>query len=316
MLPRCYEPRIWTTRKPSIKGPRRKKLRRRSKPPIRLTHERGAAYVTRLAAAEPEIVEPLARSTHDRLGEDPDAPLPSELSIERRMHVFDTALDLADFRFSKQLLDASSAESAFKQRLLSRRAKLGVQSPALRIPQRELDNPLRGHDVGRWDLGHGYSSLRGFYHALDVRLALHDWSDPSPGYPETLSISFLPLRLRYYLERQQLELEELSLISITSLVPIDVFDRSISWHARAGGARIHDAGCDECFAGIVEAGGGVAASAFAQGVLLFANLNTAVMGLGPIEGGIAELPLRVGVGPKAGLRLRLDPELIGVLRAD
>lgn len=251
-----------------------------------------------------------------QLGEDPDAPLPPELSTERRMHVLDTALDLVDFRFSKQLLDPSSPESAFKQRLLSRRAKLGGQSPALNIPQRELDNPLLGHDVGRWDLGHGYSSLNGLYHALDVRLALHDWSDPSPGYPETLSISFLPLRLRYYLEPERLELEELSLISITSLVPIDVFDRSLSWHVRAGAARIHDAGCDECFTGVVEAGGGVAAGALGQRVLLFANLNTAIMGLGPIEGGIADLPLRAGVGPKAGLRLRLDPELIGVLRAD
>lgn len=251
-----------------------------------------------------------------QLGADPDAPLPPELSVERSMHVLDTALDLVDFRSSKQLLDPGSPESAFKQRLLSRRAKLGVQSPALSIPQRELDNPLLGHDVGRWDLGHGYSSRSGLYHALDVRLALHDWSDPSPGYPETLSINFLPLRLRYYLEPERLELEELSLVSITSLVPMDVFDRAMSWHARAGAARIHDEGCDECFAGIVEAGGGVAAGAFGQALLAFANLNTAIMGLGPIQGGIADLPLRAGVGPKAGLRLRLAPELITVLRGD
>jgi hypothetical protein len=251
-----------------------------------------------------------------RLGGNPDAALPPGLSRERQMHILDTALDLADFRFSKQLLDPTSAESAFKQRLLSRRAGLRVPSPPLSIPGRALDNPLLGHDVGRWDLGQGHSSRHGFYQALDLRLALHDWSDPSAGYPETLSINFLPLRLRYYVERQRLELEEASLVSITSLVPLDLFDRSMSWNARAGVTRIHDAGCADCLVGMLEAGGGIAVGAFEQGLLLFANLNTALMGLGPIQGGIADLPLRAGVGPKAGLRLRFAPELIGVLRAD
>jgi hypothetical protein len=251
-----------------------------------------------------------------QLGADPATPLPEVLGAARTMAVLDTALDLVDFRHSKELLDPSSAASRLKQRLLSRRAALGIPSPPLVIPTPELENPLRGHERARLDLGEGYATRAGFYHALDLRLALHDFSDPSAGYPETLSISFLPLRFRYYIERRRLELREASLIAITSLVPMDVFDRSLSWHAHLGAVRIRDRGCNECLAGVAEAGGGVAAELFDDGVVAFMNLNTALYGLGPIEGGLAGLPLRLGVGPKAGLRLRPLPELVGVLRGD
>jgi hypothetical protein len=251
-----------------------------------------------------------------RLGEEPDLPLPAELNAERRMAILDTALDLIDFRHNKQLLDPTSAASLLKQQLLQRRARLAIPSPPLSIPPPELENPLSGHERGRLDLGEGYSTRAGFYHALDVRLALHDWSDPSAGYPETLSINFLPLRFRHYIERQQLTLEEASLISITSLVPMDVFDHSLSWHARLGAGRIHDEGCDDCLAGVAEAGGGIAGGLFDNALLGFLNMNTALHGLGPIEGGLADLPLRLGIGPKAGLRFRPLPELVGVLRGD
>jgi hypothetical protein len=270
-----------------------------------------AQFRTRLSGldgAEAELVF--------ELGEDPDRPLPASASPERQMAMLDTALDLIAFRHGKELLEPTSAPSARAQRLQSRRARLGLISPPLVIPTPELENPLRGHERVRLDLGEGYSTRSGYYHALDLRLALHDWSDPSAGYPETLSISFLPIRLRHYIERQRLELEQASLIAITSLVPMDVFDQSISWHAHIGAARLHDDGCDECLAGLVEAGGGIAGGLFDDGVLAYVNFNTALAGLGPIEGGLFGWPVRLGVGPKAGLRLRPLPELVSTLRGD
>jgi hypothetical protein len=67
---------------------------------------------------------------------------------------------------------------------------------------------------------------------------------------------------------------------------------------------------------VAEAGGGIAGGVLDDGVLAFVNANTALYGLGPIDGGLGGLPLRLGVGPKAGLRLRPVPELVAVLRAD
>lgn len=251
-----------------------------------------------------------------QLGEDPGTPLPASASVERQRAMLDTALDLVAFRNAKELLDPASEASARSQRLLSRRARLGVVSPPLVIPAPALENPLRGHERARLDLGEGYSTRAGFFHALDLRLALHDFSDPSAGYPETLSISFLPIRLRHYIERQRLQLEQASLIAITSLVPMDVFDQSISWHAHIGAERIRDRGCDDCLAGVIEAGGGVAGGLLDDGVLGYLNVNTSLAGLGPIDGGLGGLPLRLGIGPKAGLRLRPAPTLVGTLRGD
>lgn len=250
------------------------------------------------------------------LGEDPDAPLPASTSPERQMAILDTALDLYDFRYSKELLDPGSEASRLKQRVLRRRARLGLRSPPLAIPTPAHENPLVGHGRARLGLGEGYSTRDGFFHALDLRLALHDFSDPSAGYPETLSISFLPLRFRHYIEAERLSLEQASLVSITSLVPMDAFDRSLSWHAHVGATRLHDAGCDECLAAVVEAGGGIAGALFDKGVIAFANMNTALHALGPIDGGLGGLPLRLGVGPKAGLRLRPFPELVALLAGD
>jgi hypothetical protein len=264
--------------------------------------------LTALAASEANLVF--------RLGDDPNTPLTAELGVDRRMAILDTALDLMDFRHSKELLDPASLASQLKQRLLSRRAALGIPSPKLEIPTPVLENPLRGHERARLDLGQGYRSGPGFYHALDLRIALHDLGDPSAGYPETLSINFLPVRLRYYIERERFELVEASLIAITSLVPMDVFDRSLSWHARLGAERIRDRGCEGCFAGVAEAGGGAALDALDGAVVGYVNMNTALYGLAPIEDGLFDLPLRLGIGPKLGLRLRPSPELVALLRGD
>jgi hypothetical protein len=97
---------------------------------------------------------------------------------------------------------------------------------------------------------------------------------------------------------------------------MDVFDRSLSWHARVGAERIRDRGCEDCFAGVAEAGGGVAFDALGGGVVAYANLNTALYGLAPIDEGLFGLPLRLGIGPKVGLRLRPLPELVALVRGD
>jgi hypothetical protein len=248
-----------------------------------------------------------------RLGKDPSAPLPQHFTTERAVRVLDTALDLADFRYNKELLDADSPESAIKQRLLVRRAELLVPSEPLAVRVPALENPLLGHDTRRLDLGVGYFEPYGGYYTLGGRLALHDLSDPSAGFPETLAIEFLPTELRYYIERERPSLEEASFIAITSVSPLNRFDRSFSWNLRVGAARLHDDGCKECLVGRLELGAGFALSALAHGVTFYANLDNELSGLGPIHGGLGELPLRFGIGPKLGVRLRYTERLVSLL---
>ena len=251
----------------------------------------------------------LAAVSH--LTRDPDAALPPELDPPSEARVLDAALDLIDFRFAGELVrkpgTREDPESVrFKQRLLERRAALDVESEDRPISPPFRDMPHVGHDSRRLGLGSGYLQGRGYYHSLDFRLALHDLVDPTLGYPETSAIEFLPMRFRYYVESPKLELEDFSLVSVTSITPFDRFEHAMSWTVNAGGRRIRDAGCNGCFAGTTEVGGGFAVPFFSKDLLFYAFADTQLFV--PVHSALLSF-LRVGVGPMGGVRLKVSEDL-------
>lgn len=263
-----------------------------------------------------EVLRPQDVAVLQTLASDPEAKFPASISTDQQVKIFDAALDLMDFRHSEGLLDPESPESAHKQTLMRRRAQLGIQSADLHVPARAEENPLTSHGVRRLDIGVGRSSSKGHFQALDFRLALHDLGDPGLGYPDTLSIAFLPIRLRYYHEQQHLELDQLHLVSITSLVPLDTFIQSISWNVRVGVERLVDSACDRCLAGVVETGGGVTIASTNRAAMAYAMLNARVAGFGPFEGGLNDWPFRIGPVGDVGLRFRLSARAVLLLQAD
>ncbi len=237
------------------------------------------------------------------LGENVEAPLPSYFTREQQVRVLDVALDLIDVRYADELLDIHSEGSRLRQKLSSRRAATGVVSNPRQIPPPSSGHPASGHGTRRLSLGPGWASDAGFYHSAKFRLALHDMSDPSGGYPNELAIGFLPTELRVRVEEQSVTFENFSLIEVQSFTPRDRFDEALSWNFRLGGTRLRDSGCDDCFAGLIEVGGGRAFALWDSKLTFFLHLDNRVVGLAPIEGGIADLPLRAGLGPFGGLRL-------------
>ncbi len=235
------------------------------------------------------------------LGESVDAELP-HLSRQQQARALDVALDLYDVRYAEELLDVTSEGARLRQRLSSRRASLRTVSALQRVPPPASGHPASGHGSRRISLGSGWASEAGFYHSLGFRLALHDMSDPAGGYPNELAIGFLPTELRLRLEEPAVAFENFSLIEVMSLTPRDRFEEAMSWNFRVGGTRLRDAGCQDCFAGLVEVGGGSAIAWLESKLLFFAHVNTRVLGLAPLRGGIADLPLRAGVGPFGGVR--------------
>lgn len=236
------------------------------------------------------------------LSEDVDAPLPAHFDVEAQVRVLDVALDFIDVRYAKELLDLSSEGSRLRQRLSTRRAATRAVSKAAEPPPRSV-HPAGGHGTKRVSLGTGFASDSGFFHALGFRLALHDLSDPSGGYPHELAISFLPTELRIRLETPSVTIEDVSLVSIFSLTPRDRFDDALSWNFRFGGTRLRDVGCRDCFAALFQIGGGRTFASEDSRFLLFLHLDNRVLALAPLEGGIAGLPLRAGLGPLAGVRI-------------
>lgn len=244
---------------------------------------------------------------------DPKAPL-GGLDREGMVRVLDAALDLVDSKFSRELVkhehERDRDVSEVKQALLARRARLLVVSEPFEIERPERETPHHGHASKRIGLGAGYERERGFDQRLDFRVALHDLSDPPRGYPDSTEIEFLPLQLRYFVEEPRLWLEHLSLIRVRSLTPWTRFALPLSWGFRFGASRLYDEGGRSHLAAQLELGGGGTLALGGGAVLGFLLGTTEVSGLSPIQGGLFDLPLRVGVGPETGVRLRLGDRVV------
>jgi hypothetical protein len=170
------------------------------------------------------------------------------------------------------------------------------------------EQPQLGHGSMRAGLGGGYSSRRGPLAVLDFRLALHDLADPPDGYPAEAQIEFLPTRLRYEPDHDALRLDRTMLVEITSLSDFGAFDRHVSWSVRLGALTTRDSGCLGCLTGVAELAGGFSKTLFSGHLTAFVFSDAQLLG-GPDLSGVDGAPVRVGLGPSGGLRLRFGEHL-------
>lgn len=265
-----------------------------------------------------ELGDDETRALADLVG-NASAPLPPGFSSEQRIRVLDAALDLADSKYARDLLkdvkDLDVDVEQYKQRLLERRAEEAAASEDFTLAPPFRRMPHLGHGSRRVGLGSGYTTDGGYFQTAKLRLALHDIGDPARGFPESAQVEFLPTTLRYYEQTPKLALEDVSLVTLLSLSPWDRFRKPMSWSASIGATRIRDAGCASCLAAQAEVGGGLTLSMFDYGALLYLLADAQIFALAPIQGGIGHLPLRAGVGPAGGLRLRFTDDFVAVAQA-
>jgi hypothetical protein len=259
-------------------------------------------------------LSPAGRDALAAIDRDPSAPLAAGTAPAEQAAVLDAAVDLVDLRhFQDLVLGKDPAVAAVRQKLLERRSAVRVPSAPLEAPVPEERAPHLGHGSARLGFGGGDSRELGAFASLDLRVALHDLADPQEGYPDLAQIEFLPTRLRLFTGTGRVELEDLSLVRIVSLNPLDRFVRSPSWTFRVGATTVLDGGCDRCLAGVGSIGGGVAAVGLLGGVDLVATADVDVEGA-PSLSGIGEVGVRVGLGPSALLRVRVGSRLSLVAR--
>lgn len=247
------------------------------------------------------------------LASDPQHPL--TLSQRERIQVLDAAQDLVDIKHAKELArdEHKGFAADLKHALLGRRAEILVPSEEATYEPPLHKMPQMGHDTRRISLGAG-ASRDSQWLEIGARLALHDLVDSTAGYPELSQLEFLPTRARYDFEADRFRLDSLDLVRVVSLTAQNRFDRHVSWQFRLGSQHIEDAGCtnDNCYAGRVEVGGGMAFSTAADRLTFYAFANTQVWigrGLDALFGS----PVRAGIGPSGGLRLRIAPRLVALV---
>ncbi len=246
---------------------------------------------------------PAAQDAVQALEQDAEAPLPDGAPAAQAA-VLDAALDLVDLRHFKDLvLEKDPALARRRQRLLVRRAALGVPSTPLAADPPLAEAPHRGHGAARVALGGGGSSTLGPHALLEARLALHDLLDPPAGYPAVADIEFLPLSLRVATGTGRVELDQGWLVRATSLNDLTRFDHRPSWRFRVGAETLRDRGGDGALAFAAGFGGGLATLGLGGVADLLATADLDLHAAPGIEG-LRGSGWRLGAGPSALLRLR------------
>ncbi len=180
------------------------------------------------------------------------------------------------------------------------------------LQQRGLRPSVAG-GVGGRDAGVAAQAV-GLGHALDAggTLGLHDLADPYPGYPELSQLEFFPTQVRYNSDQRSVWLEDISIVRVISLSSVSRFEMKPSWNFRLGATTVRDGGCDACLAGVFEIGGGFARSWFGSKLTLFGFAQAELLGSPSLQGKL-NLPLRLGIGPLVGTRIRVGERFSSVL---
>jgi len=248
-------------------------------------------------------LSPAALDAVEALQADPEAPLPGALGTERAA-VLDAALDHIDlWNFKALVLGKDPALSRKRQRLLERRAELGIPSAPLVIEPPLAQAPHHGHGSFRLGAGGGASDALGPLVILESRLALHDLLDPPDGYPPVAHIEFLPLRLRLAPRTGRVELDEGWAVKALALNDLSRFDQRFSWRFQLGAETLRDRGGNGALTFAAGFGGGFASLGIGGVADLMAGADVDV-NAAPGIAGLRGSGWRLGVGPSALVRLR------------
>jgi hypothetical protein len=176
------------------------------------------------------------------------------LEAERRTRVLDLAVELLQYSYAKEKVDQDSYRKRILP-LLTERSRLGGQK-ADPYPIQAPVEPEQGHDTRRFSISAGISGGSPFT-TLGFRPAYHSLDDPGDGYVEGAQIQFMDTSLRYYFDREELQLQRLSLVDIVSLSEFETIFRRTSWKVTAGFDQVRKRNGDDVLVFRLKTGGGL-----------------------------------------------------------
>jgi hypothetical protein len=160
----------------------------------------------------------------------PDDPRLAALPDAARARVLLLAYDHLRFQAEREETPERRARALM---LLAARARVPVVGDPTPPPAAPATAPDAGHAAARLALAIGVRDDEAYVEAR-VRPAFHDLLDPQGGFTEGAQIDLMDVALRYYPEREAVELHELTLVDIVSLAPRDGLFRPVSWRLRTG----------------------------------------------------------------------------------
>lgn len=164
-----------------------------------------------------------------KLVEDPKTPV--NLTDERKVLVYDSAISLVDYKYAKEILKEEPEAQGIKQPLLIARSKVPLRSEDPDFSFKLQDAPHLGHGIKRVSLG-GVSENDHIGTDFALRFAFHDFLDFQTAYPQRSKLEVGHISLRTF--GDDLQLREVILADARSLGRWDMFTQSSSWKVRLG----------------------------------------------------------------------------------
>lgn len=184
------------------------------------------ASLMRNAATTNAAAERLSRDANSSTTSTGDSDSISLTPLQRAR-----ALEVAyDDLYARHVGRKATSEAPTQLRsLLTQRAALNIANQRVEA-QRPAHDPSQGHGTARLSVGAGYDDKA--YATLAFRPAYHDWLDSTAGYRAGARIDFLSGSLRT--DRDGLRIEQLTVVGIDSLAPINALSSPLSWSLRLG----------------------------------------------------------------------------------
>lgn len=158
----------------------------------------------------------------------------TQMSELEQARVLELAYEYLEYqRLRGQTHDAGGTAVRLRELLLAR-SRLPATNDA--PPPTPVVRPDEGHPSARVTFRVGQENNRGFQE-LQLRPAYHDLIDPEPGYNRGASIEFLGVSLRHRDGYDDIRLQSVNLINITSLSPRDALLKPLSWTINVGYKR-------------------------------------------------------------------------------
>lgn len=138
---------------------------------------------------------------------------------------YDTFLDFYDKENFESLYDKNSKAWKEKQNFLIKRTKMPLNPN--RLKEMKKEDPSLAHKRKRLT----FSMNEEEEFLAEIRMAFHDFTDPSFGHAKGYSLNMGELKLRY---KDHIRVDKASLLSIASLNPMNRFYQDISWNMALG----------------------------------------------------------------------------------
>lgn len=172
-----------------------------------------------------------------------------------KIRAADLAIAYLQYRYAQKELSKESYLSIFLPALESRSSLSDndMDRPEIAAPA----PPDIGHHPSRLSLAVGFRN-DDFFQQIKFRPVNHALLDDDTGYRKGAQIEFMDTAFRYYPEDNNLVLNYIDIIDITSISPRDKFFQPVSWKVATGLTRKVMSDENESIVTYLKAGGGIA----------------------------------------------------------